>query len=98
LALGPGNAVALAIAGDLQRIDCIDLVAGGDERLHPRATLGFDPYHDVRLVDAAKMMAEHRVQPGDTRDALGKFRPSQHLAGLGLQFDIVMIFGPVVSD
>jgi hypothetical protein len=67
--------VALSIAGHLQRVDRIHLVAGRGQRLHPRAPVGLDADHDLRrLVVLAQMLTEHRVQPGDPGDPLRQLR------------------------
>lgn len=88
-----------AVAGHLQRVDRIDLVAGRDQRLDPRAAFRLDPDHHRRVVLlVAKVFTDHRVQPGDTRDALGQFRPAQHPARLVLQLDVVVLLGPVIPD
>jgi hypothetical protein len=91
--------VALPVAGHLQRVDRIRLVAGCDERLHPWTAVGFDADHDLRrLVIAAQMLPDHRVQPGDSRDSLRKLCPAQHPSGLVLQLHIVVLLGSVVPD
>jgi hypothetical protein len=43
------------------------------------------------------MLADHRVQPGDPGDPLGQPGLAQPATGLVLQFDVVVILGPVVS-
>jgi hypothetical protein len=87
------------IPGHLQRIDRIDLVAGRDQRLHPRAAVGLDPDHHLgRLAVLTQMFADHRVQPGDARDALGQLGPAQAPAGLVLQLDIMVFLGPVIAN
>jgi hypothetical protein len=71
VALGAGHAVALAVAGHLQRADRVVLVAGRDQRLHPAAAVSLDADHHRRgLVVIAYVLADHRVQPSDARDAL----------------------------
>jgi hypothetical protein len=59
------------IAGHLQRIDRVHLVAGREQRLHPRTPLGLDPDHDLNgLIVVADVLTDHRVQPGDPADPL----------------------------
>jgi hypothetical protein len=71
VALGAGHAVALAVAGHLQRVDRIDLVAGRDQRLHPAAAVGLNTDHYHRgLVVITEVLADHRVQLSDARDTL----------------------------
>jgi hypothetical protein len=99
VALATRDVIALAEARRLQRVDRVDFVAGRDQRLHPRATVGLDAYHHVGLVDAlAEMLADHRVQAGHACHALGKLGPGQHPAGLVLQLDVVVLLRPVVPD
>ena len=45
VALRTRHTVALPETRDLQRVDRVDPVAGRDQRLHPRATVGLDPHH-----------------------------------------------------
>jgi hypothetical protein len=55
--------------------------------------------HHIGFVDAlAEMFANHRVQPGDTRHALGQLGPAQQPTSVVLQFDVVVLLGPVVPD
>jgi hypothetical protein len=99
VALGAGHAVALPVAGHLQRVDRVDLVAGRDQRLHPAAAVGLDAdHHRRRLVVIAHVLADHRVQPGDARDTLRQFRCAQHPARLVLQLDVVVFLGPVIAN
>jgi hypothetical protein len=98
VALGAGHVVALPEPRHPQRVDRIDLVPGRDERQHPGATVSLDPDDDIRVVVIAKVFADHRVQPGDTRDAYRQLGPSQHPTRLVLQFDVVIVLRPVVSD
>jgi hypothetical protein len=66
VALRSAGAVPLAVAGDLQRVDRVDGVAGGDQGLHPRAAVGLDPDHDVSgLGVLAEMVGDQRVQRRD---------------------------------
>jgi hypothetical protein len=44
------------------------------------------------------VFADHRVQAGYARHALGKLRPAQHPTSLVLQLDVVVLFSPVVPD
>src|SRR5262249_49545224 len=98
VALPPRDTVALPVAGHLQRVDRVDLVAGGDEGLYPRAAVGLDgDHHLCGPVALAEMLADHRVQPGDARDAFGQLRLGQPAAGGVLQLHVVVVLGPVVA-
>ncbi len=84
----PGSDIALT-----------DLVAGRDQRLHPRAPVGLDPDHHPGLVGIlTELRADHRVQTGHARHTLGQLRPAQHPPRFVLQLDIVVLFGPVITD
>jgi hypothetical protein len=51
--------VPLPVARDRQRIDREHLVAGGEQRLHPRAAVGLDPDHDLsRLIELAIVLTD----------------------------------------
>jgi hypothetical protein len=91
--------VPFPVAGRLQRVDRVDLIAGGDQRLHPRAAFGLDAHDDRRhLVVITQVFADHRMQPGNARHALGQLPTAEHPPGLVLQLDVVVIFRPVVSN
>jgi hypothetical protein len=71
VALGTGHAATFAVTSRLQRVDRVDLVASGEQRLHPRAAVGLDAEHHGRVVILANVLADHRMQPCDPRDTLG---------------------------
>jgi hypothetical protein len=99
VALGPRGVMPLPVAGDLQRVDREHLVAGGDQRLPPSAPVGLDPNH--HLLGRCVLGQEPADQPVQLRDPGAPFRqpsPAQPPPGLVLDFDIVMILGPVVPD
>jgi hypothetical protein len=82
VALGAGRAVPLAVAGHLQRIDRVDGVTGGDQRLHPGPTVGLDPdQHLGRFGVLGEVVSDQGMQPGQPIDPfgqppLGQRRPS----------------------
>jgi hypothetical protein len=47
IGLGARYVVAVAVPGHRQRVDRIHLIAGGDQRSHPQAAVGFDPNHHL---------------------------------------------------
>jgi len=91
--------VPLPVAGHLQRVDREHLVAGGDQRGHPPAPIGLDPdHHLLGCCVLGQEPADQTVQLGDPSDPLRQPSLAQPPPGLVLDFDIVMIFGPVVPD
>ena len=68
----------LPVAGGLQRVDREHLVACGDQRLRPRATVGLDADLHHRVLDPlTQLRGDHRVQPGHARHTLGQPGPGQ---------------------
>ena len=64
--------MALAITGDLERVDRIDGVARRDQRLDPRTAIGLDPeHHLVRIVVIAEVITSQGVQRGQPDHAFG---------------------------
>jgi hypothetical protein len=69
VALGARGAVPLPVAGDLQRVDRMHLIARCQQRTHPRAPVGLDPDHHLpRLGILSQARGEQLVQPGDPND------------------------------
>ena len=99
IALGAGGAVPLSVARHLPRVDRVDEVAGSDQRLHPRPTVGLDPDDDlVGLGVLIEMVGDQGVQRGQPRHTLGQPPTGQPPAGLVEQLHVVMGLGPVVSQ
>ena len=97
VALRARDCVPLPVAGQLQRVDRVHLVAGGDEGPHPGAPVGLDPDHDLgRLGVLGQVPADELVQPGDAGHALREPRPAEPAAGLVLDLHVVVVLGPVV--
>ena len=97
--LRPRRGVPLPIAGHLHRVDRIDHIAGGQQRLHPRPPLGLDPdQHLVRLARRVQMLRDQLMQRGDPGQPLRQPPPRQHPAGIVLDLDVVMGLSPVVAD
>ncbi|WP_406707874.1 hypothetical protein [Streptomyces halobius] len=44
------------------------------------------------------MTGDEFVEPGDAGDSFGQVRGGQLAAGLVLELDVVVVFGPVVTD
>ncbi len=62
IALGAGDPVPFAVAGDLQWIDRVHGVAGRDQRLHARAAVGLDADdHLVGLGVLIQMVSDQRM-------------------------------------
>ena len=97
VALRPGHAVALPVAGGLQRVHrrtpCTRPRPGG----HPRATVCLDPDHHLRIVRVlAELLPDQDVQPGHPCHALRQPPAGQHPALLVHQLHVVMILSPVI--
>ena len=88
--------VAVAVAGDREGVDRVDLIAGGGQRLHPQAAVGFDADHDLTCLFG--VAGYQFVQLPDAGQPLGEPPRCQPSPGLVHQMDIVMVFGPIISD
>jgi hypothetical protein len=98
VALGAGDAVAFPVPGGLQRVDRVDAVAGREQRLDPGATVGLDPDQNLIRLVIGQMISHQGVHRGDPGHPLGQPPPHETLTVLIDDLDIVMIFGPVVTD
>jgi hypothetical protein len=78
VALATGAAFGFPEPRHLQRVDRVHDVAGRDQRLHPRTTIGLDPDHHLdRAGVLIDVFADHRVQPGYPGDPVGQLRLTQ---------------------
>ena len=100
VALGARHAVPFPVPGRLQRVDREHRVPGRDQRLHPRTPVGLDPDHHLATssVVLAELLADHRVQPGDPRHALGQPGLGQPAPGGVHHLHVVVVLGPVIPD
>jgi hypothetical protein len=94
--LRPRDVVPVAITRDRERVDRIELIARGDQRLHPQAAIGLDPDHD--LMRSLSMSGDDLMERADPRQSLRQPPTRQRLASFVHQMHIVMIFCPVVPD
>jgi hypothetical protein len=87
-----------AVTRRRQRVDREHPIAGRQQGLHPRAAVGLNAdHHGLRLV-VAEVIGDQRMQRGHPRDAFRQTLTGQP-APLGiLQLDVVMGFGPVITD
>jgi hypothetical protein len=97
VALATRAAFGLPEPGQLQRVDGIHQVARGDQRLHPRTTIGLDPDHHLDGLDILiePIIACNLATPAipSASFALPSRRPR-----LVLQLDIVVLLGPIVAE
>jgi hypothetical protein len=99
VAFGPRGRVPLAVAGDLDRVDRIHLVARGEQCLDPRAPVGLDADHDlVRLGVLGRVGGGQLVQSPDPVHAFAQPCPGQPPAQVVNQLDIMVAFGPIVPN
>ena len=99
VALRAGNPEQVPVPGGLQRVDRQDRVAGRHQRPHPRAPVSLNP--DPHLADVSvltKMIADHRMQPGHTSNAVAQPRFRQPTADHVLNLNIMMRLRPVIPD
>ncbi len=97
VALCAGDAVPFPVPRGLQRVHRVHHIPGRDQRGHPRAAVGLDPDHHLRIVRViAQLLPDQGVQPGNPRHALRQPLPGQHPSGLVHQLHIVMVLSPVI--
>ena len=97
--LAPDTAVPFPVPGSLQRVHRVHHVPGGDQRRDPRAAVGLDPDHHLRVIRRPRgrcrpISSCSWAHPGR---ALGQPPLRQHLPGLVHHLDVVMILGPVIT-
>ena len=90
------DGVALAIAGSRHRVDRVELIAGGDQRVHEQAAVGLDADHD-RLV-LAGVLGDELVQLGDPDHAVGDPTLCEHRPVACHHAAVVVVLGPAHSD
>ena len=63
IGLRPRRRMPFPIPGHLQRVDREHRVAGREQRLHPRPTIGLDPHqHLIRLGRGVEMLGDQLMQ------------------------------------
>ena len=104
--LGARRGVPLPVPRRGQRVDREHLITGRPQRRHPRAAVGLDPddhpardllRRQIRPVRRG-VLRDQRMQPGDALQTLRQPGLRQSPAGFVLDFDVVVVFGPVVPD
>jgi hypothetical protein len=87
------------IPGHLQRVDRKHHIAGRQQRLHPRPTIGFDPHlHLIRLSRRIQMFRDQLVQHRDASQALRQSAAGQHPARLVFDLDVMVGLSPIVPN
>jgi len=97
VASGSRHPVPFPVPRRLQRVDPGHQVTGRDQRLDPQAPVSLDPDRHLRVLGAAELLADHRVQPRHPRRALGQPRPGQHPPRGIHHLDVVIVLGPVIA-
>jgi len=98
--------VPFPVAGRGHRIDREHLIASRDQSSHPRATLGLDtnlhPRGGLRRFELGPVSRHHRgnqrMQPAHPIQPLGQAPPCQAPPRSVDDLDVMMIFGPVITD
>ena len=81
VALGAGHAVAFPVPRGLQRVHRVHRVPGRDQRGHPRAAVGLDPDHHLRIIRVlAQLLPDQLVQLGHPGHPLRQPPAGQHPA------------------
>ena len=99
VALGAGHAVPFPVPGRLQRVHREHRVPGRDQRRHPRAAVGLDPDHHLRVLGVLAQVLRRSAR------AAGPSRPrpraaaasASTLPGLVHHLHVVMVLGPVIT-
>ena len=95
--LRPRRGVPVPVPRRLERVDRIHGVAGRDQRLHPRTTIGLDPdQHLLRPGVRVEMISDQLMEPADPRQPFRQPAPRQPTTRLVDDLDVVMGLSPVV--
>ena len=85
--------MAVAIARHRQRVDRIELIAGGHQGADQQASVDLDT--DDHLGRVLGVLGDEGVEPGHVLDPVGHPSPAHHLPGLVDNTGIVVGLGPV---
>ena len=97
--LRPRRGMPFPIPRHLQRVDRKHHIAGRQQRLHPRPTVGLDPHqHLIRLSRRIQMLRDQLVQRRDPGQALRQPASGQHPARLVFDLDVVVGLSPIVAN
>ena len=91
-----GDLMAVAIAGDRQRVDREHLIPGRAQRLHPQAAIGFDADH--HLAGLLDMSGYQLVEPSYAGQPFGQPTRRQPRPVSIHHVNVVVVFGPIVPD
>ena len=91
--------MAFPIPGHLQRIDRKHHIAGSQQRLYPRPSLGLNSdQHLIRLGCRIEMLSDQLMQRRDARQPLRQPPPGQHPARLVFDLNVMVGFRPIVAN
>jgi len=93
---GSRGHVAFAVATGCQRVDRIDLVAGGQQRSHQQPPVGLDPNDD--LVGLRRVLGQQRVKLTHALEAFRNPSLGQDRAYLVQHADVVVRLRPINAD
>ena len=97
--LRPRRGMAFPIPGHLQRVDRKHHIAGRQQRLHPRPTLGLNPdQHLIRLGCRIQMLRDQLMQGRDPGQPLRQPPAGQHPARLVFDLDVMVGLSPIVAN
>jgi hypothetical protein len=97
--LRPRRGMAFPIPCHLQWVDREHQIAGRQQRLHPRPTVGFDAHlHLIRFGRRVQMLRDQLVQGRDPCQPLWQPAPGQHPTRSVFDLDVMVGLSPIVAN
>src|SRR5260370_1815651 len=85
--------MSISVAVDGQRVDGVDLVAGCEQRLHQKTSIGLDSNHDFTRLFG--MFGDKGMDAANAVQAVCHLCSAEYLALLVQHADVVLLFCPV---